>query len=182
MRKRLYNHSSLFGPFWAYLVVISPPLEIKKQIADIKKTLNDIYPLNPQNLHSIAHITLTESRTDDENFPEVIQNLLNGKKPFIIEIKGWDYFDHGNTVSIFLKVSFPEPIVDLMKAVKSKSKTPHLSLAKNVSHETLEKLTPHLEKLHYFPKWLCDEVTVLRKKMSEKHLGFRDSFKIPLKD
>ena len=67
-----------------------------------------------------------------------------------------------------------------MAVLKSPSKSPHISLAKKISHNTFRELLPYLENLDYTAEWTCSEVTVLRKLMAEKHLGFRESFKVPL--
>jgi 2'-5' RNA ligase len=180
MKKRIYNQTTLFGELYAYLVVLSPPETIKADIAKIKKRLNEIAPITDRNLQSIAHITLVDKLTDDRHLDETISGLINSVKPFTVNVKGWGVFDHGHSVTVYLKVDDPEPIVNLMTLVKSPSKTPHISLAKKIPHETFNQLKPYLENLDYSAEWNCTEVNVLRKLMSEKHLGFRESFKISL--
>ena len=71
MKKRLYNQAALFGPLYAFLVVISPPEEVKASISKIKKDLNQIADITERNLHSMAHITLTDKLTDDIDFAEL---------------------------------------------------------------------------------------------------------------
>ena len=180
MKKRIYNQTSLFGPLYAYLVVLSPPDPVKEAIANIKKDLNAIAGISDRNLHSIAHITLIDKLTDDVLFPETIEELIGGRKPFTIRIGRWDYFDHGHSITVYLKVLDPEPIIDLMEDVKSTARSPHISLAKKISHETFNTLKPYLENLNYYAQWDCAEVTVLKKLMAEKHLGFKDKIIIPL--
>jgi 2'-5' RNA ligase len=180
MKKRIYNQASLFGPLYAYLVVLSPPENIKAGIAAIKKELNAIADITDRNLHSIAHITLTDKLTDDTELTETITNFTAHQKAFSIALNGWGFFDHGHSVTVYLKVEDPEPIVNMAQKLKSTAKTPHISLAKKIPPETFERLLPYLESLNYSDEWMCTEVTVLRKLMSEKHLGFKESFKIPL--
>jgi len=180
MKKRIYNQTSIFGPLYAYLVVLSPPQQVKDEIAQIKKDLNAIADITERNLHSIAHITLVDKLTDDVYFPETIEEFIAGQKPFPIKISGWDIFDHGHSITAYLKIISPAPIVELMSAVKSPSKSPHISLVKKIPHETFAALKPYLENLDYSAEWLCTDVTVLKKLMSEKHLGFKNSIKIPL--
>jgi 2'-5' RNA ligase len=179
-QKRIYNQTSLFGPLYAYLVVLSPPQKVKDEIAQIKKELNAIADITGRNLHSIAHITLVDKLTDDVDFPETIQALVQGQNPFTIKINGWSYFDHGHSVTVHLTIKDTEPIVRLMEMVKSPSKSPHISLAKKIPHTTFDKLRPYLDTLNYTANWQCTEVTVLKKLMAEKHLGFKDSIRIPL--
>lgn len=180
-KKRIYNQESLFGPLYAYLVVISPPENIKAEIAQIKKEIDCIAGIGERNLHSIAHITLIDKLTDDTSFPETIQTYLDGKEAFEICVAGWDYFDHGHSVTVYLKITDSKPIIELMEAVKSTARSPHISLAKKISHETFDKLKPYLKELNYCATWICTEIIVLKKLMSEKHLGFKDKILISLK-
>lgn len=180
MKKRIYNQTSLFGPLYAYLVVLSPPDEVKACIAQIKKELNAIADITERNLHSIAHITLVDKLTDDIDFPETIASFIAGTKRFNIKIGGWDFFDHGHSVTVYLKVESAEPIIELMELVKAPSRSPHISLAKKIPHTAFNQLRPYLDNLDFSAEWLCTEVVVLKKLMSEKHLGFKDSIKIPL--
>ena len=180
MKRRIYNQTSLFGPLYAYLVVLSPPGTVKDDIAKIKKELNLISDIGERNMHSIAHITLVDKLTDDISFPEMIEECTEGANSFSVTIQGWDYFDHGHSVTLFLKVVNPQPITELMMAVKSAARSPHISLAKKIPHTTFEQLIPYLQNLNYMATWQCTEVIVLKKLMSEKHLGFKDKIAIPL--
>lgn len=181
MKKRIYNQTSLFGPLYAYLVVLSPPDTIKDEVAKIKNELNEIADITERNLHSIAHITLTDKLTDDSDFPAAIEKFISGHSAFPVKVNGWDFFDHGHSVTVYLKIIDPQSIIDLMVSMKSNTRAPHISLAKKISYETFDKLKPYLENLDYAAQWNCDEVNVLRKLMAEKHLGFRESFNLPLK-
>jgi 2'-5' RNA ligase len=182
MKKRIYNQTSLFGPLYAYLVVISPPDHIKKEIVNIKKEMNAITDIKERNLNSIAHITLTEKLTDDTDLANTVSVLTGNQQSFHVALQGWGYFDHGHSITIYLKVLHPEKIIDMAGSLKSSARTPHISLAKKISHDTFEKLQPYLNTLNYSAQWVCTEVTVLRKLMSEKHLGFRESIKVPLQN
>ncbi|QRY55467.1 2'-5' RNA ligase family protein [Sphingobacterium siyangense] len=184
MKKRIYNQTSLFGPAYAYLIVLSPPSEIRNSIVCIKQDLDALGDIGGKNRHSIPHITLRDKLTDDESLPYTIKELLkrNGNKPFLIKVNGWGYFDHQHSVTIYLKIENPEPIVDLMAALRSSSRTPHISLAKRISYTTFDTMRPYLDKLEYSAEWLCSEIVVLRKLMSKKELGFKDKYPIPLQD
>jgi 2'-5' RNA ligase len=180
MAKRIYNQTSLFGPLYAFLVVLSPPAAIKARIARIKKELDAIAEIGDRNLNSIAHITLTDKLTDDADFADTVSSFIVSQPSFPVKLQGWGYFDHGHSITIYLNVVNPGPIIKLAELLKSSSKTPHISLAKKIPHETFEKLRPCLEELDFEEEWTCTGVTVLRKLMSEKHLGWKDSFRIPL--
>lgn len=180
MAKRIYNQQALFGPLYAYLVVLSPPEEIIAQIGALKKEMQQVADIGESNLFSKAHITLTDKLTDDAGFPETVAQLLKGLKSFDITISGHGFFDHRPKKTVFLNVENQKPVVELMQQLKVKSGFAHLSLAKKISPAAFDALRPWLAELHYTAQWKCTEVLVLRKLMAEKHLGFRESFRIPL--
>lgn len=182
MKKRVSKYqTSLFGQQYAYLVVISPPDEVINEIQVIKKELNSISDISDSNLFSIPHITLTDHRTDDIYLPETIEKFIEGEKSFPIQVKDWGIFQHGtDRVTIYLKIVNPEAILNLIKKVKSKLNPPHLTLAKDIPISTYEKLIPYLNELKFSGSWNCDKVTVLKKLMAKKHLGFKEKIEIPL--
>lgn len=177
-KKRIYNQESLLGPLYAYLVIISPPEKVKEDIARLKKELDGIADIGERNLHSIAHITLTDKLTDDEAFPDTVGHLLGQQHPFPITISGWGYFDHGHSVTAYLAVENTKPIAEMAGLLKSNAKTPHIALAKKIPHETFHRLLPYLKNLEYRATWTCNGIVVLGKLMSEKHLGFNRPYPI----
>jgi len=179
-KNRIYNQTSLFGPLYAYLVVISPPKEIRNAIAVIKKDWDETANIGERNLQSIGHITLTDRLTDDANFSETVRELLKGHQKFSVRLHGIDVFDHQPKKTVFLKIENPDPIISLMQSLKSATKSPHLSLAKTLQPETFEKLKNQINDFEFDTEWVCEEIIVLKKLMSEKHLGFKDKIIIPL--
>lgn len=180
MGKRIYNQQALFGPLYAYLVVISPPQEVIDDIRKFKSVMHAFADIGEQNVHSKAHITLTDKLTDDADFAQTVAQLLKGQKHFDIKVSGHGFFDHRPKKTVFINVENQEPIIGLMRSLKVKSGFPHLTLAKKVMPDAFEQLRPWLADFDYAAQWTCTEVVVLRKLMSEKHLGFRESFRIPL--
>ncbi len=180
MAKRIYNQQGLFGPLYAYLVVISPPEDILRSISNLKLQMNRIADIGDKNLHSKGHITLTDKLTDDSDFHLTVTALLSGKPAFDIRLGGHGFFDHRPRKTIFLHVEHQQPFLDLMLALKKTSGFAHLAIAKKLPPATFEALRPWLSDLDYSAQWRCEEIVVLRKLMSEKHLGFREQFKIPL--
>lgn len=178
--KRIYNQQALFGPLYAYLVVLSPPPQIITDLARFKKEMDALDDIGEANLHSKAHITLTDKLTDDARFHETVAQLLKGQKKFRVKVSGHGFFDHRPKKTLFINVEDHEPIVNLMQQLKIKSGFPHMSLAKKIMPDTFEKLRQWLADFDYHAEWECTEVLVLRKLMSEKQLGFRESFTITL--
>lgn len=180
MGKRIYNQQALFGPLYAYLVVISPPQQVIDDVQAFKSEMQSLADIGQQNLHSKAHITLTDKLTDDADFAHTVAALLNGQKRFDIRVSGHGFFDHRPKKTVFINVLNQEPIIELMRLLRVKSGFPHLTLAKKIMPDAFGQLRPWLAGFDYAAQWTCTEVVVLRKLMSEKHLGFRESFRIPL--
>ena len=57
-------------------MVLSPPEMVKAEITATKKELSDIANISNRNLHSVAHITLTDKLTDDAELKDTITALL----------------------------------------------------------------------------------------------------------
>ena len=180
-KNRISNQMSLFGPLYAYLVIVSPPKTIKSAIAQIKSEMQQIAGIGDRNLQSLPHITLAEKLTDDISFPEMVTSLLNAQPCMEIMVKGWGFFDHGHSITVYLKIITADPLLHMSRLLKSHNTTPHLTLAKKITLCAFTSLLPYLENLDFKAQWTATEVTVLRKLMSEKHLGFREKFTIPLK-
>ncbi len=180
MTKRIYNQQALFGPLYAYLVVLSPPVSIREELDAIKKQMNAIVALGDKNLHAIGHITLFEKLTDETEIAQSVKNLLKEEKSFSIKLKGIRVFKNPKGHDIVLNVANTAAIQNLLKNFKVKSSGSFLSLAKRLDAETILKLQPFLNEFNREFEWHCQEVTVLRKLMSEKEKGFNENFTIPL--
>lgn len=180
MSKRIYNQPGLFGELYAYLVILSPPDAIKVAIADMKRQLDALSPIGDRNLHSIAHITLTEKLTDDPDLAATVSNAIQGVAAFTLRAEGIGIFDHGIHKTLYIRVAPKEPLKALAKAVRKPSLTPHITLVKKLPNERFEALLPHLGNLHFEAEWTCTEVTVLRKLMREKEKGWREKFVLPI--
>lgn len=181
MAKRIYNQQALFGELYAYLIVVSPPENIRRQLALFKQQMNALADIGERNLYSIGHITLTDKLIDDADFAETIAHFIGRRERFEVRLSGIGILDHGpDKKTLFVNVADHAPIITLMRLVKAKSKFPHLTLAKNISAATLEKLEPFIADFNYEVNWVCEEIVVLKKLMREKQLGFRQRISIPL--
>lgn len=128
-----------FWSLYAYLVVISPPEWVRKEIAFLKKELNSITEIGDRNLHSIGHITLIDNLTDDPELKDSVAKMVQFTEPFLIRLQNVNTFNHGKYSTLFIDVENPNPIINVMKSLKSPYKTPHLSIAKRVPNDQAEK-------------------------------------------
>jgi hypothetical protein len=177
MAKRIYNQTALFGPLYAYLAVISPPADI---ISELKYIKGKLPGLNRRSLQSTPHITLFERLTDDRNLADTVHQLLVNRPSFDIRLSGFTAFEHSKYSSIVLPVEDPMPITQINGILKENNKTPFLTFAKWLSTEECSLYMDLLAEIDFAAMWRCSEILVLRKLMSEKHLGFREKITIKL--
>jgi hypothetical protein len=77
------------------------------EIAALKRQMNALADITERNLHSKAHITLTDKLTDDADFAQTVKAFIGKQQEFVITISGWNVFDHGHSVTVYLKVETP---------------------------------------------------------------------------
>lgn len=166
-----------------YFVLLSPPPAIIKKVATQKKTLSKIIRIGDKNLFSIAHISLFRMLTpeNDELILGKLRRALQHLYTFTIRLNGAEFFIHGASRSLVLKIENPEPIRMIHALISrefrtSKGITPHLTIARNIPAKYAEKINP--EDFHLYDEFLCDRVTVLKKTGGEEH--FSVLLEIPL--
>lgn len=167
-------------PEYTYLVVVSPPDEIRAVVSKIKQDMDIIAPIGERNLNSIPHITLTGRLTNQPELIETVRYFVSGMPPFPINVTGIDILDLGAAKTIYLKVEANEHFDKLADALHTKAIVPCITLAKNIDAETANKLQPELSQHSYETEWLCTEITILRKRISDTEKGWREKFTISL--
>lgn len=180
MAKRIYNQTALFGPLYAYLLVISPPRELELRLQQIKLSLHERFPLGKSNMQSKPHITLFERLTDETALAETVKVILSKEQTFTVNVEEFVLFEHQRYSSIVLTVTPPEPILRLHQRLKTGQKAPFLTFAKWLRPEQAMIYMEYLNTLDFQASWTCSGLLLLRKLMSEKHLGFREKTVITL--
>jgi len=173
---------SIFGVKYEYLLLISPPENVKEEIAQIKRKFNAYFKNKICDLKSIAHITLHNKGYELDNYAKLVNDSVNDIKAFPITIEGWGKFDNNkkNKHVIYLKIKEPHPIISLMKSLKSKSHVPHITIAKEVNSELLPAIGKFFENLNYTAEWECKDVTILRRPILERHLSYKEAYRVML--
>jgi len=124
-----------------------------------------------ENSKSVAHISLFNTKWEhDKHVLDRVRKSISDQKEFAISINGTDVYDHGTKAkTLYLKVENPKPIQFLYEAFKEEFKikngfNPHLTIEKNIPISDFEKIQDNLDVFNYKSEWICDKVTILKKK------------------
>lgn len=152
-----------------YLILISPPDEIKKEIKKLKTKLSKMIGNTPENQYSVAHISLFKTAWEkDKHVLERLKKVLSDLNSFTISLNGVDVFSHGTKKkTVYLKVENQKPLHHLYEAFKAEFKVkkefaPHLSIEKNLPIADFEKIQHDLNSFNHTCEWTCDRITVLK--------------------
>lgn len=145
-------------------VIISPPESILKDISYLKKSIGEILGYPYEGEFSKAHISLLKYRdqhTDSELY--TINNLVASVKPFNLYVKGFDVLHHGNNRTLCLNVDNKNPVRELAETLTGREITPHITLAKNLSVHSFNKVWSAVKRVTYSTHFRCDHLTVLKR-------------------
>lgn len=164
------------NPVQELLFLISPPAHIASDVSVLKDDVQFLIGHEFDDRHSRANISLF--RYNDEHIEDMIQHVETRAtyfKPFNVFFKNLNMFRNGSLRTIYLDVVNKYPIRDVFeKLVKEDvNYTPHVSIARNISHEDFLKSWPYLKDLSYSQHFLCDRITVLARG-EKKWVHYRD--------
>jgi len=149
-----------------YLIVVSPPLEIRKETKKLSTKLNKM--IGSEGKHN-AHISLFHQAWEkDHHLLERLKKALSEVNAFPVALNGVDVFSHGTKKkTVYLKVENPKPLQQLYEACRSELKlkkefAPHLTLEKNIPTADFEKIQNDLGLFNHPCEWTCDRITVLK--------------------
>ncbi|RZK01630.1 MAG: 2'-5' RNA ligase family protein [Flavobacterium sp.] len=167
-----------------YLIVVSPPIEIKKETKKLNAKINKM--MGSEGSHN-AHISMfTQAWEKDSHLLERLKKTVSDVSSFPIAINGVDVFSHGTKKkTVYLKIENPKPIQQLYEAFKAELKikkefTPHLTIEKNIAIADFEKIQNDLSIFNHQCEWICDRITVL--KFNKKTNSYKLVDEILLKD
>ena len=154
-----------------YFVLLSPSEEIKKETTKLKKKLYKMIGRETENSKSVAHISLFKTKWEhDKHVLERVRKSMADQKEFAVSINGTNSYNHGTKAkTLYLKVENPKPIQSLYEAFKEEFKikngfNPHLTIEQNIPLADFEKIQDNLDVFNYKNEWICDNVTILKKK------------------
>ena len=167
-----------------YSVAIHPSEAIILLVKDLKKKLfEEINWFHSKN--SIAHITICEFEATDAEI-EIIKNkldlLCDTLEPFEVDLNGFDWYPNGAFFITANEVSKTKLKEVMKKAHESlrflkmqKSSEPHLSIARRLTPENIEKANRLFTTIN--SSFMCDTVVLRKFDSSIKQFFIIDSFK-----
>jgi len=154
-----------------YFVLLSPTEEIKKETTKLKKKLYKMIGRETENNKSVAHISLFKTKWEkDKHVLDRVRKSIADQKEFSVEINGSDVYNHGTkSKTLFLKIENPKPIQSLYDSFREEFKiktdlNPHLTIEQNIPLDDFDKIKDSLDAFHYKSGWICNKVTILKKK------------------
>ena len=151
--------------------MISPSDEIKSETKKLKKKLYKMIGRETENKNSVAHISLFKTKWEkDKHVVDRVRKSIADQKEFSVSINGTAIYDHGTKAkTLYLKVENLKPIQSLYEAFKDEFKikgslNPHLTIEQNIPVSDFQKIQDSLEAFNYKSEWICNKVTILKKK------------------
>jgi len=160
-------------PYRDYLMIISPPEHIIKEISRYKRaSVNAIGHF--EGMHSTAYITITHQRRCKPFFvqPAIIrmEEKLFTMPPIELSIKGFDFFEHGSVArTIYAVIQRTERVDNWFKlltsqmGVKVKNFVPHITIASNIPVSSFNKLWPNFENRDWETSFNVNSLTILNR-------------------
>jgi len=166
-----------------YLIVISPPAALKKDIGRYKRASANLIG-HFEGMHSIAHITVTHQTRCKPYLiqPAILQmeKRLNCIPPIDLHINGFDFFNHGQTAKTIYAVIERTAKTDnwfkLLKTqmgIKIKSFVPHITIVRNIPVSSFNKLWPNFENREFTQTFNARSLNVLHRDTFSEHRRWR---------
>jgi len=156
-----------------YLMVISPPENIIKEISRYKRASVNLIG-HFEGMHSTACIIVTH-QTCCKPFlvqPAILKMgiRLNTINPVELQISGFNFFSHGQTAkTIYAEIEITpntENWFNLLKRemrIKAKNFVPHIAIVKNIPVTSFNKLWPNFENRELSETFTANSLTILHR-------------------
>jgi 2'-5' RNA ligase len=153
-----------------YLIVLSPPDSVTNSIKQLKDSSARVIG-EYESHYAKAHITVQywprkRAVWIDPMIPKLERDLQN-LSPLIMDINGFDFFDHQHNPTIYAKLNYT-PLTEvwfkqLRKYFSRQDFVPHITIAKNIPNLAFNKLWPYFKKLEWNEQIKIDRLTILRR-------------------
>jgi 2'-5' RNA ligase len=156
-----------------YLVVISPPGNIMKEISRYKQaSVNAIGHF--EGMYSSGQVIIThQTRCKPFLVDPAIEQMasrLATIAPIELRFNGFDFFDHGHTAkSIYAVIERTDrtdnwfKLLQKQMGIKLKGFVPHIVIAKNLPVTSFNKLWPHFEGRLWSESFMVNHLTILHR-------------------
>lgn len=156
-----------------YLMIISPPDAIKKEISRYKRASANLIG-HFESMHSAAHITITHQVRCKPFLvhPTIarMEKRLAIITPIDLQITGFNYFNHGKkgktiyaAVEITPKTKNWFKLLKLQIGIKPQNFVPHITIARNIPVTSFNKLWPNFENRQWETAFMANCLTILER-------------------
>lgn len=164
-----------------YLIILSPSESVTAEVKKLKYSSSTIIG-EYDGLFSKAHITVQPWMRKKPVWvapliPKLERDLQN-LPPITLETDGFDVFDQQETATIYAKLVSTNATKAWFKALRRYFNTsafePHITIARSISKNNLDKLWPHFKGKEWKEQFRVDKLTILRRET----IGYDKSYKI----
>ncbi|HEY0274090.1 MAG TPA: 2'-5' RNA ligase family protein [Chitinophaga sp.] len=168
------THTTLFEEdrLFDYLLVINPDTQVSEDVKGMKMQL--AHALGYYNSQFFkAHISLFRSEFPERfeaRFIGMLEELARRLHGFTIYTSRLERFDHGTSKhTIYVNVANPKPVAALHQKIMQLFGIggghfkPHITVARGINTEQLEKLSPHVHNQLFVRSFDCHSFLLLRK-------------------
>jgi 2'-5' RNA ligase len=165
------NNRAMTG-YHDYLIVLSPPENIISRVKKLKDfSYNEIGEYESH--YSKAHITVQPWPRKkpvwiEPLIPKLVRDLQT-LPPVILEINGFDFFDHQDNPTIYAKLNSTPSTKIWFKLLRrffsAENSEPHITITRSIPTVDFAKLWPQFRNLRWNEQFTVDKLTILRREM-----------------
>ncbi len=169
-----------------YLIVLSPSESVIKRIRQLKEFSEGVIG-EYDSRYATAHITVQywprkKPVWIEPMIPKLERDLQN-LSPVILDINGFDFFDHAEKPTIYTKLSATSQtevwFKQLRKYFNKPDYVPHITIAKSISNIAFNKLWPHFKNKEWNEQIKFDKLTILRREAIGHDKSYKKIKEIP---
>ncbi len=156
---------------YEYLLVISPPEIVRKEVNRVKEEFNKIYNHMPaiKSQPQITLINFLSSDVEEEGLLLKMSEATKGHYPFDVQLYNFNSF--GTT--IFIDIKETAPIINLLRSLKLTANLPrsrsffswrpHMTVAKGLKQDTFNKAMSIFKNKSFDASFFADRVVLLKR-------------------
>jgi 2'-5' RNA ligase len=155
-----------------YLMLISPPEDIKHEISRYKKASAKLIG-NYKSMDSPAHISIKHLERQKPFMADVnlgqLENSLNALPPVLLHIDGFKYFPHlHNRMTIYAHIRITNAVDEWFTQLKKKlsiKKTivPHITVARDIAGDDFDRLWPNFRHKKLVEPFWANKLVMLKR-------------------
>lgn len=160
------------GQIYEYLLLISPPVQVKKEIMEIKEAFHEKHK-HMQAIKSKPHNMLINfgfNTAFEEQLVSKIDEVAKFHSSFETRLNGFKHFD---THTIYINVETKAPIVNLVRSLHSTlnlppsqsffALKPHVTIAKGLDKTKFNTAMPEFETKQFKASFLTDKIILMKR-------------------